>query len=68
MSSDAAELHVLAMVAPTMCKDYYVTAVVSLGREAISVGLDRFSIGHDESRKAIEAVTRAMATVRSSAQ
>ena len=67
MSSDAAEVHVLAMVAQTMCKDY-VTAIVPLGREAMSVGLVRFSIGHDESRKAIEAVNRAMATVRSSAQ
>ena len=55
------------MVAQTMCKDY-VTAIVPLGREAMSVGLVRFSIGHDESRKAIEAVNRAMATVRSSAQ
>ena len=68
MSSDATEVRVLAMVAPTMYKDHYVTAVVPLGGEAMSVGLDRFDIGHDEGRKAIEAVAEAVATVRIASQ
>ena len=50
ISTDASEVRILAMVAPTMYLDHYVTAVVTLGGEAMSVALDRFDIGHDEMR------------------
>ena len=51
------------MVAPTMYEDHYVTAVVSLNGEPMSIGLDRFDIGYDEGRKTIEPVAIAVATV-----
>ena len=67
ISSEAEQVRVLAMVAPTMYKDHYVTAVVSLGGDSISIALDRFDIGHDEGRMAIEPVAEAVATVQISA-
>ena len=64
ISSHAPQVRVLAMVAPTMYEDHYVTAVLSLNGEPISVALDRFDIGYDEGRKTIEPVAEAVATVR----
>ena len=63
-SSDADQVRVLAMVAPTMYSDHYVTAVVPLGGKTMSVALDRFDIGHDEGRMMIEPVAEAVATVQ----
>ena len=64
VASHAAEVRVLAMVAPTMYEDHYVTAVVELNGEPMSIGLDRFDIGYDEGRKTIEPVADAVATVQ----
>ena len=63
----AKQVRVLAMVAPTMYEDHYVTAVVSLDGEPMSVALDRFDIGYDEGRKSIEPVAQAVTTVQISA-
>ena len=63
ISTDAEEVRILAMVAPTMFPDHYVTAVVRLGGEMMSVALDRFDIGHDEMRMEIQPVAEAVATV-----
>ena len=68
ISSHAPKVRVLAMVAPTMYEDHYVTAVVSLNGEPMSVALDRFDIGYDEGRKTIEPVAEAVATVQVSAK
>ena len=68
ISSHAPKVRVLAMVAPTMYEDHYVTAVVSLNGEPVSVALDRFDIGYDEGRKTIEPVAEAVATVQVSAK
>ena len=62
------QVRVIAMVAPTMYPDHYVTAVVPLNGESVSLGLDRFDIGHDEGRKTIAPVAEAVATVQVSAQ
>ena len=51
-----------------MYEDHYVTAVVSLNGEPVSVALDRFDIGYDEGRKTIEPVAEAVATVQVSAK
>ena len=64
ISSHAPQVRVLAMVAPTMYEDHYVTAVLSLNGEPMSVALDRFDIGYDEGRKTIEPIAEAVATVR----
>lgn len=63
IETHADELRVLAMVAPTMYEDHYVTAVVDLDGGSASVVLDRFDIGYDEGRRAIEAVDYAVAPV-----
>ena len=68
LTTDAKQVRVLAMVAPTMYPDHYVTAVVPLGDMVVSVRLDRFDIGHDEGRMAIEPVADAVASVRIGAQ
>ena len=67
ISSETEQVRVLAMVAPTMYKDHYVTVVVSLGGDSMSIALDRFDIGHDEGRMAIEPMAEAVATVQISA-
>ena len=67
VASHAPEVRVLAMVAPTMYEDHYVTAVVPLNGKPISVALNRFDIGYDEGRKTIEPVAEAVATVQVSA-
>ena len=60
----AEQVRVIAMVAPTVYPDHYVTAVVPLNGEAVSLGLDRFDIGYDEGRFAISSVADAVATVQ----
>ena len=67
VASHAPEVRVLAMVAPTMYEDHYVTAVVPLNGKSMSVDLDRFDIGYDEGRKTIKPVAEAVATVEISA-
>ena len=64
MSTGAKQVRVIAMVAPTMYKDHYVTALVDLDDEAMAVALDRFDIGHDEKRMTIAPVAKAAATVK----
>ena len=64
VKSHASEVRVLAMVAPTMFEDHYVTAVLPLNGESMAVDLDRFDIGYDEGRRTIEPVAEAAATVR----
>ena len=68
ISTGAKKLRVLAMVAPTMYADHYVTAVVDVGDKAMAVALDRFDIGHDEKRMTISSVADAAATVRIAAK
>jgi hypothetical protein len=49
IETDATSVRVIAMVAPTMVPDNYVTNVVDLqGVDMIEAGLIRFDIGHDE--------------------
>lgn len=56
IETEAASVRVLAMVAPTVVPDNYVTNVVNLfGVDMAEIGLDRFDIGHDEGTKAIMA-------------
>ncbi len=64
IETHAAELRVLAMVAPTVYEDHYVTAVVDLEGGSASVVIDRFDIGYDEGRMEIEAVDHAVARVK----
>lgn len=64
VATDARKLRVLAMVAPTIYKDHYVTAVVDVGDKAMAVALDRFDIGHDEERMTIAPVAQAAATLK----
>lgn len=63
ISTGTNKLRVIAMVAPTMYKDHYVTAVATLDGKSMTVDLDRFDIGHDEKRMSIEPVAKAVATV-----
>ncbi len=63
VTTDAKQLRVIAMVAPTMYKDHYVTALVDLDGKAMSVALDRFDIGHDEKRMTIAPIAKSVATV-----
>lgn len=47
--TEAASLRILAMVAPTMVPDNYVTNVVDLhASDKVEVALNRFDIGHNE--------------------
>ena len=47
--TDATSFRILAMVAPTMIPDNYVSNVVDVhAKETVMVSLDRFDIGHDE--------------------
>lgn len=49
VETDAKSLRVLAMVAPTMVPDNYVTNVVDIhASDTVTVELNRFDIGHDE--------------------
>ena len=68
ISTGAKKVRVIAMVAPTIYKDHYVTAVADLDGKAMSVALDRFDIGHDEKRMTIAPVSKAAATVKIAAK
>ena len=56
IDTDATSVRVLAMVAPTMVPDNYVTNVVDLsGAKTVEAGLVRYDIGHDEKTMMIDA-------------
>lgn len=55
-------VRLIAMVAPTMFNDHFVTAVVN-PRAELPVMLDRYDIGHDEGTKSTSFVSSAAATV-----
>jgi hypothetical protein len=61
--SDASAVRLLAMVAPTMLPDTYVSALIDLNAGATSVELPRFDIGHDEGTKMNTRTGEAAATV-----
>ena len=51
VTTDAPEIRIFAMVAPTVTKDHYLTTTVKFsesGDGMYSASLDRFDIGHDE--------------------
>ncbi|MHA1553291.1 MAG: hypothetical protein ACTSU0_02650 [Alphaproteobacteria bacterium] len=51
VTTDAPEIRIFAMVAPTVTKDHYLTTTIMLsesGDGMYSANLDRFDIGHDE--------------------
>ena len=68
VATGAKKLRVIAMVAPTMYKDHYVTALVDVDDMAMEVALDRFDIGHDEKRMTIVPVAQAAAAVKIAAK
>lgn len=55
-------LRIIAMVAPTIYKDHFVTGIINVGA-GIPLTLDRFDIGHDEGRKATEHLSSGAALV-----
>ena len=56
IETEATSVRIIAMVAPTVVPDNYVTNVVNLhGVDMVEIGLDRFDIGHDEGTKMIAA-------------
>ncbi len=65
VETEATTLRILAMIAPTMVPDNYVTAVadVSAGHE-VTVSLDRYDIGNDEGTKKITAVAESVGMVK----
>lgn len=54
--TSAPSVRVLAMVAPTVVPDNYVSTVVSLG-DSVSTKMDRFDIGHDEGSRTVSRVS-----------
>lgn len=63
-TTDATSLRILAMVAPTMIPDNYVSNVVDVHATAeTTVKLNRFDIGHDEGTKTNAHVSNDAATV-----
>ena len=63
-NGDAAALRIIAMVAPSMYKDHYVTAVADVPMEgSVTVPLFRFDIGHDEGEMDIRLVAENAGTV-----
>ena len=63
-ATDAAALRVLAMVAPTIYKDHYISAVADVPAEdPVTVPLSRFDIGHDEEAMTIRLVAENAGTV-----
>jgi len=61
--SDATAFRILAMVAPTMVPDNYVSNVVDVhGADEATVTLDRFDIGHDEGTRATARIAQGGAT------
>ena len=68
VESDAAALRVLAMIAPTMVPDNYVSALIDLsGMAGGTFDLNRYDIGYDEETKAVMPVAQAVGTVTISA-
>lgn len=64
VETDATVLRFLAMVAPTMVPDNYVSAVVDVhAGGSFEVALDRYDIGNDEGTKARQMVAANVATV-----
>lgn len=60
----ATSLRILAMVAPTLVPDHYVTNVVDIQAiTEVTVTLDRFDIGHDEGTMTRTSVETGAATV-----
>ena len=61
IETEATSVRVLAMVAPTMVPDNYVTNVVDLqGGKMVEAGLVRYDIGNDEKTMMIDAAMDAM--------
>ncbi len=61
---EATALRVLAMVAPTMVPDNYVSAVVDLhARDMVETKLNRFAIGRDGGTMMIAQIAEAVGTV-----
>lgn len=64
ISTEATAVRVIAMVAPTMKPDHYVTSVVDLSAGAMAgTTLDRYDIGHDEGTMKRMDVADGVATV-----
>lgn len=64
IKTDATAVRVIAMIAPTMKTDHYVSNVVDLHAAAMAgVTLNRFDIGHDEGTKMNMAVADGVAEV-----
>ena len=64
ISTDATSVRVIAMVAPTMTKDHYVSNVVDLhAADMAGAALDRFDIGHDEGTMKNMQVSEGVASV-----
>jgi len=62
--TEATALRILAMVAPTMVPDNYLTNVVDLqGSDKVEVGLNRFDIGNDEGTMMNSMISGPAATV-----
>ena len=62
--TDATALRILAMVAPSMVPDHYVSAVVDVPMEgSVTVPLSRFDIGYDEETMSIQLVAENVGTV-----
>ncbi len=56
IETGATSVRVIAMIAPTMVPDNYVTNVVDLsGGKTVEAGLQRYDIGHDEKTMMIDA-------------
>ncbi len=64
ISSDATAVRVIAMVAPTIVPDNYVSNVVDLhASSTVTAALNRFDIGHDEKTMTNMRIGDAVATV-----
>ena len=64
IDTNASALRVLAMIAPTMVPDNYVSAIVDLSAtDSATVDLDRFDIGHDEGSKQNMKTAEAVGTI-----
>lgn len=64
VTTDSTALRILAMIAPTMVPDNYVTALVDVHTgDEITVNLDRFDIGFDEKTKTTMKLGQTVGTV-----
>ena len=63
-TTDAAALRIIAMVAPTIYDDHFVSAVADVPMDdAVTVPLSRFDIGYDEEMMAVRLVAENAGTV-----